>query len=82
MANDAAAASQAAGDPKTASSSDPLTAEVQETHPNAPPAGKGVGNGEEKDGSEEDDTGLVQVESLCMNCHENVCPALPFSSAR
>jgi hypothetical protein len=21
----------------------------------------------------EDDTGLVQVESLCMNCHENVC---------
>lgn len=22
----------------------------------------------------EDDTGLVEVESLCMNCHDNVCP--------
>jgi hypothetical protein len=21
----------------------------------------------------EDDTGLIQVESLCMNCQENVC---------
>lgn len=21
----------------------------------------------------DDDTGVMQVESLCMNCHENVC---------
>jgi zinc finger protein len=21
----------------------------------------------------DDDTGLVEIESLCMNCHENVC---------
>lgn len=23
-----------------------------------------------------DDTGVMQVESLCMNCHDNVCCAL------
>ena len=24
----------------------------------------------------DDDTGLMQVESLCMNCHENVRPSI------
>jgi hypothetical protein len=29
-------------------------------------------------GEEADDTGLVQLESLCMNCHENVCCLRPI----
>jgi hypothetical protein len=29
-------------------------------------------------GEEVDDTGLVQLESLCMNCHENVCCLQPY----
>ena len=52
-----------------------LSVQVEEMRPLDPAQKESRGDVVEGEavGDEADDTGLVRLESLCMNCHEDVC---------
>jgi hypothetical protein len=45
---------------------------------NSPPNVHGAGQGSQE--SDEEDNGVTEIESLCMNCHDNVRSSLQSAS--